>query len=714
MKNGLYVGFKTKATKLLLIIPQNATLKVDDNSKLINENSTADGYKSFLLEGNPTIVVYSDETYVIQMGCVRADPMDLVLSGRRIEWQSIPENTFYGIPTVKSTSFSTESNTLERDIFFSGLPISQCTATQKLGSHFISIRNKTGETLLRKRVGILPPNFKIEIKNGEKTCEGSIFIYPRISYFIEIENQNIKCQRINHDDFIELKLVAQGLPPSHVNLALTPNLERPSIQIKLPFPASGHLAFDKDGNQLSKEIMLTNLLGARLYLFKYSDRTTKFTIELSLKGRTSSSVNFKWHYTVKEKPLEISLFSLKEQIKCLFSLEEGIDQVVELRIFSNGTNSFYNIFRNLIAFDLIEDQRIVSLNHVDSQSLEFLRPVAMLLSDPERKPVQLSPKYTQGVLTGIYELPNIINNDGPWLIIPDKGDSKSFRPILISGSFKKPDDLAEIKSLQKATLAFTPYSEENVFNLVLNKMAVDPDHTGWQFIKVLYDNFGYLPLATFEVWRALMKNFAILAMPLFKFEMKQEFLVRLETEFPILWEFFPIFEIKFASQRFQEYLISKGIQEVFVSNVIRQMIDKLSYIYQAYNNDIANWIFEGKNPPKIPLPLMHQIILNDWYQQLLHNHKDDIWPEYGGEKMKQWSKLVNHFHIPDFPDVGYRSAVTYLPVFAAAVAAGKVNFNDIFNSSTESIFLLRQVRDFDSTWFNSLYQYSILHFLNTK
>lgn len=105
--------------------------------------------------------------------------------------------------------------------------------------------------------------------------------------------------------------------------------------------------------------------------------------------------------------------------------------------------------------------------------------------------------------------------------------------------------------------AFNPQAEVNTITLVLGQMANDPAHSGWQFMRSLYDQFGYLPLATFEVWRALVQHPQALAMSLFKFEMSAEYLSRIENEFPILWEFFPIFEIKAASERFKLFLSQK-------------------------------------------------------------------------------------------------------------------------------------------------------------
>ena len=70
-------------------------------------------------------------------------------------------------------------------------------------------------------------------------------------------------------------------------------------------------------------------------------------------------------------------------------------------------------------------------------------------------------------------------------------------------------------------------------------MANDPAHSGWQFMRSLYDQFGYLPLATFEVWRALVQHPQALAMSLFKFEMSAEYLSRIENEFLFYGSFSP-------------------------------------------------------------------------------------------------------------------------------------------------------------------------------
>lgn len=65
----------------------------------------------------------------------------------------------------------------------------------------------------------------------------------------------------------EIMMKAEGIPPASISLQVTPNLTADPIVICLPFPARGCLAFDKDEKPLPKNLTISDLLGARAYLF---------------------------------------------------------------------------------------------------------------------------------------------------------------------------------------------------------------------------------------------------------------------------------------------------------------------------------------------------------------------------------------------------------------------------------------------------------------
>jgi hypothetical protein len=106
----------------------------------------------------------------------------------------------------------------------------------------------------------------------------------------------------------------------------------------------------------------------------------------------------------------------------------------------------------------------------------------MLLSEPERHPIELHSRMSQGVATGEFELPAIIDRAGPWLIVPAKSSSVTFRPVFISGNSNPSERAGEIRNLQRAVLTFDPTSSLNSFEPVLHAMALNPAHSSWQFL----------------------------------------------------------------------------------------------------------------------------------------------------------------------------------------------------------------------------------------
>lgn len=241
-------------------------------------------------------------------------------------------------------------------------------------------------------------------------------------------------------------------------------------------------------------------------------------------------------------------------------------------------------------------------------------------------------------------------------------------------------------------------------------MANDPAHSGWQFIRSLFDQYGYLQLATFEVWRALIQHPRALAMSLFKFEMSADYLNRIENEFPVLWEFLPIYEIRAAADNFKLFLSQKGVPQETQTLIIMNMYKRLGTVFPTYADEIEKWLSCGELPPLIP-----ECFVRVWYQELLREHSEARWPEYGCKRLYNWMILQKDIPLLGInPDADYRFPVIFFPVFAAAVATGKTSFKTVFDHKPGAVFFLRQVRDFDSRWFKAIFQYSLLRYVSEK
>lgn len=706
-------SFNTSSEELMLLLPSDYSVTIIEKSDdaIISDISAVFSLPVVRVKGKVQLQVESDDVYRIRTGDSISAGLGLELVGDEIDWETKPALTFIGLPRVRWPVGSGDLRQLGGDLYIAGKQPGDGVLQEFLGAQFVSVRNRRGDALLRRKVGVLPPDFRVEIRGGDNPGQGSVLIYSQQSCLFQMKGDALQVQQIRHEDHVELSVLAKDLPPIRVSLLVTPSLFSDPIEIDLPFPGSGCMGFDANGNQLRRDLSVDELPGVRLYLFGMPSVPTRFTIELTLMGNTARNACYTWSYLAADKPLEISLFNIREQIIDLLSLQSGIDQVVELRVSGSGKDTLYRIRKYAAEVQLDCNRSLLSVVSLHgSAAADMPMPVLMLLHDPMRAPVALPSRTSEGVLTGEYDLPRIFEKDGPWLVLPQVDSSLSFRPMFIPGSWEKVVQTEGIQSLQKAVIAFDHNEPISSFTSVLDAMAINPMHSGWQFLRSIFDGYGYLPLATFEVWKAVIKNTRVLSMALFKFEMSASFLGRLEAEFPVFWEFFPISEIHLAAKRYLAFLMVQGVEKKAADGLIERMFKRLGEVFPAHGQSVQRFLSNKPVGPEINMPLvLFKSVLHTWYHELIRERSEAVWPEYGWQQLERWHNQ-NTVSVIDFrSDVNHRKAVLYLPVFAAAVASGKVQFEDVFENDVEAVFFLRQVRDFDSKWFNSIYQYCLLN-----
>lgn len=692
-----------RASNVFVVLPNEGSL-LSEHENCISGMPFL-GCSSLFIQGRQDIIIEGNETYRIRTGREQSLQAGLFFQGKQLNWMSRPDELFLGVPRVATMSNNDQASHFRR--FFNGKSIEECDSQETMGAQFISVRNENNETLLRKKIGILPADFHLEVKDGEQANEGKIIITTKHPCLSVLKNKSLEVGRKRGAGLTEIIVKAEGVPPASMTLLVTPNLTADPVEIILSFPARGCLAFDAHGEPLPKNITINDLLGARAWLFGKNGEPTRFRLELHLRSRSGLQAWHQWSYLAGERPVELNLYSLREHIENLLSLETGIDQIVDMRIEGSGSAVTWQIRRYKYSLDYNPERQLLLANSVSNRTGQSPSPVIMLLSEPERKPISLLSRMSEGVSVGEFELSSIVHKNGPWLVVPKQGDDAAFRPCFIRGEPPFQQDIHNIQTLQKATQLFNPRTGTNTISIVLDQMAGDPTHSGWQFLRSLYDQFGYLPLATFEVWRALVQHPRALAMSLFKFEMSVDYLSRIENEFPVFWEFLPILEIKSAAVCFMNFLASKGAPVEMQARLMHKMYQSLGTAFPAYAYDVQTWLSQGSLPRPIPALMMSEII-HGWYQDLLREHGESHWPDYGGSRLERWISSQQEQLIRVSSDTSYRYSVAWLPVFAAAVASGKATFDDVFENKPGAVFFLRQVRDFDSRWFNAIFQYCLL------
>ncbi|MCH5052428.1 STY4851/ECs_5259 family protein [Pectobacterium aquaticum] len=697
-----------RSSNVLIILPEGGALSAENAPS--DFTCEAFGYPALVVEGRQDILIEGEEIYRIRAGLEQVCLPNLELQGKRLNWTTYPEEVFLGSPRVMQ---KIGVPTIRYKHFLSGKDIDMCELHDSMGTHFLSIRNENNETLLRRKIGILPADFQVEIKSGEQANEGLIVISTQHNCLYALKDKTLEVCRRRNGSKTEIVLKTEGVPPASVQLQVTPSLKEDSVDIVMPFPSKGCLVFDAEGLPLAKNITMTDLLGSRAFLFGKNGEPTRFTLELRLRSNSEQQAWHEWRYNAGERPLEINLYSLKEHIENLLSLGSGIDQIVDMRISGIGGTGNWQIRRYKYSLEYNPVLQLLRSNSIHNSSGKVSSPVIMLLSEPERKSIPLTSRMSEGVPVGEFELGPIVGKNGPWLVLPKPGEETAFRPCFIRGEPLPETESGTIRSLQKATQLFKPEAEINTISQVLGQMADDPAHSGWQFLNTLYGQFGYLPLATFEVWRALFQHPQALALSLFKFEMSPEYLARIEAEFPVFWEFLPVQEIKNAAAKMQAFMMNKGASVEMQTGFIQKMYQRLGTVFPTYSYEVYEWLSQASLPKSIQPGVMKGII-QGWYQELLREHGESRWPEYGGPRLSRWIQSQADPVIEISSDTHFRYAVAWLPVFAAAVASGKTTYTSVFGNDPGAVFFLRQVRDFDSRWFNALFQYCLLRNITEK
>lgn len=707
--------FSTRRSKVALLLPANATVQSvygDLELATIQFNDLP----IYHLNGQCEIKIGSDERYIVTSGSDDFSAPGYVLKGEQVQFPTQPAMVFKGIPNVVEEHSQAPLSVEEQlNIFLDNRPLRALSASEFNGRQLLTVKDEQGLVKLKKRVGILPKDFEVEFENGGQPKQGVIRFLTTSPCTWKLVSDTVTVESFTNNDGVkEVRLMANDKPPASVRFAIQANILAEPITIEVPFPARGAVAYNKAGRTLSQRLSVEDLLGSRLFLFSTRGIPATFQLEAELRAKAHSKFHvppyFRWQYKVTDKPVEISLYGLKGQILELLSLSEMLDSEVELRLTGPGRTLTFVVSHYSTMLELDRHNHTVSVRSTAISEASQVKPVLMSLANPEQSTFVLTPCHSEGVATGEYELPEMIHRGGPWLVIPEKGSEVFFRAKFFPGETHERN--GEVKTLQKASELFHPRFEPNVIADVIEQMAEDWSHSGWEYLKQTYLNYGHLPLSTFEVWRHLVRNERALAVAVFRLEFDDKCLSQMDAELPLLWETIEISHWQHAISLLTQTLQAIGIEAALVTSMVEQQVSKLSLAIPILNDIEIKSILLKQKSRQIPLPLMKEM-MDGWHQDLLHTHcEDNDWPTEMGNELKHWCQHLDLLPVEFTVNRPFQSGVIYWPIFAAALASNRVpsEISNAFLSGT--IFHLRKLRDFDHDWFEPVYRLFINYFAN--
>jgi len=524
------------------------------------------------------------------------------------------------------------------------------------------------------------------------------------------------------------------ITPEWLELSLTWKNNADTAKIRLPFPAEGARAFDGNGQELRDGSWLSvqHLTGVRFISFcrPHIPVEVVFRLRHTKLRENAHELRRRIRPIAGTSRLEIRILDYIDEIQQLLASDELLDAWVEVGMYINNLPAIsVRVSRYTCQLSRMKPHVLITSEHLDRLDpgqIDSIPIYALRLNHPAEEPIQLHCLKSQGVPNGAWQFDPADRPAGAWLIFPGKGSSIAFRPTLwfVDGESAANSALANALAIESRDTRSIALDE------VIEEMAADFCHPGWQDMEDLAKQLGHLPLATLDVWsRFAHSPYAMAALALRMGNISDSFIQRFSLEQPFLWEIVPMqawlnaakqlerqavewFGADFGATQFKSHLNSqvKKISE------FRPVLGKLLGIVKSVVlKDNCKEVSVMRNPESNEIFRL-RLFANEGCAlvRLFREHSEDTWPNdsrifyaINGFKAR---KEFKHF----FPQETYsfKDTVIGLPIsLALQVVAGDV---DDWVTRPELIYTLRTYINFDQEWFVEAFDLTIARCLSTN
>lgn len=654
------------------------------------------------------LITKGDDQYQIEFNQTQSN-LEPILKGSFALYDSSPSVVYLGWPQlVLPEGYPYARETLLELV--NGKPLNR-NDKENYGIVRYTLRNSSGKTLLQRRFGVLPSEFNLSILPELQHQPARILSSNTHQLSLNVVSENLVAEQFNRG--LNLSYTGDS-PPSTFTLEVGSNL--PPLQLRLPYPYQGARLIDPHGKpSRARELTLDDLVGHRIAMSSGRSQTQIFHMELELICREQPYPKLGFDIRVGSTPAMVNLFSYLSDMQNMLGSVDEQDAYIKLSVETERPLLRLDIHRYNGQLQWAEHGVFFIRNGSNAIIHDEVKAEAMLLADPKSTPLQISEKVDGPMGAGYFEIPQTMQSPGPWLIYPGAQSKVHFRPsIYVANKTSDHESKSEVCSLHRAAELFHPQHNPDVIEQQIEAMESDFNHSGWQYLADLKQNYAHLSLSSFETWKALSRNQTALSFAVFRLEMDESFCARMRDELAVIWETIPLSLWVHAYQIFYDGMRLTGLPETLIENLVSNRASVL--YYTVFGSDfLSDYLRTGdrsslKNlPPENVLPI--------WYQALRRFHEANRnWPTLLGKELRDW---VSHQQLPEqvkaLSLVDFTDVVTYLPIFMAFVTAGKAKITDLPATPSYLKFVIRLVSDFDRQgWFIPAHALMISYLLTSQ
>ncbi len=709
---------KLSASEAVVWVPDNLT-SVLMNLELTSIGRLAKG--EFYRIKQDLFIEDGEDNYTIKVNQDEETPVEYLLTGKRLSYASKPTEMFVGKPRLMVLNKITGQRNPVQNHQVRTRAIGSQGAWSNLtdtlpGLHELQIVD--GRMIMyRRRVGILPDITSFKLFPGESPNQGRVQVDGLGGWQASCISTEVKARFTKEGNDLDITLSTPGLPPAEVNFEFWRDKPLYPITFSLPFPSSGAVLVDPLGGigSMPADLYTDALHGYRLRFFSSKPGKSFILIRLDLKyaelaDTTDLYIDFKKQLT--DGSIELALIDFVADIRSLLAISKNLDACVRFSLYHEGSEFvlMFRRFKMSIEPERTRGEVQLQANAVKSLSFDELKGLELLathLSQPEQTPVKLKPITSQGMAVGIWLFSPEIRSAGPWLIYSSESSQTLVRPLL----WEVPGHTTpeQVKTLHAAVCIDDPDLRSESFQTIFKEMAIDSNHSGWDYLRAIWRKFQHLPLSTFPVWKDSILNSTLLAAMVIQLD--SEILERLEEELPVMWELIPVPVWRNVLSSYQTSLSAVLDDEDIIQSIIRDAIgriaalnDVMATVAKVVKQHHLEEIDDDLQIMQMPnAGAMIASFLIDPHQALLQRQADSQWPEFlKGEIQQAWNQLPTQLSELMPGDQYHRTTVIHLPF----VLVQRLFVEAAETSDPLHVFKYRRLKQFDEDWYSAAFNYA--------
>ena len=615
-----------------------------------------------------------------------------------------PELVALGWPRIeRDGAGDAEANLVN---FVNGRSRQALAGNQDFGVIKYQLRTATGLTIFRKKFGLLPADFRLRLSPAGGPRHARLAVTSRESLVLTVTVGSGEPVSWNHEaESLRDLPSSPGLGRSEVSIAVHSRGNPDPVVLRRPYPLVGVQVTKADGTRINGGTLTLEDLPGMEAVFYAGPGGATFRGVLELVGIRGAKPSQYFTLRVGDEPVRIHVNSYADDIAMLLGVSSDQDARVRMSFESGVRHCTFEVCRYKYEVLRLHEASTVIVAATGSNVAESeVSLLAMCLPEPGASPVPLL--ETNSASLGHFDIPEL-ENDGPWILCAPPGSRIGCRPLFVRGNPEKriADEigdfgtaLRQLESDKRAVLI----AEQVVL------MATDAGHPGWDHLCSLKDGYSHLPLAVFEIWKAIAANSNALVLAVLRLDLSLEFCRRIESELAVVWESVPLPAWRGALETNASWLRDLGLSSLLLDQVRDSGIRTFKQLWPGFN-DLGGYL---TGSPLRAFPIL--AVLPAWHQALRQQQaQNDHWPTQCATELRAWA-LAQQLPeaIMNLPTHSFMNSVTYLPMFLGFVSAGRGSLRLPGVSVHFLKHAVRHVANFDQHWFAPAHAVMTCHFAN--